>query len=153
MTPSPSRRIHVYDVYDNELKELYHGPKDRPSVFEDLDIFSLDVDTRRLLHELEETFSRLESVVQWTLKDILDQISDYTKPDDSYKSSLSLSRISVEDLRKYFIFLRFRNSEGYQDVIHSLRLHTRPRQARKRLHSIPTTHCSRIDFAVSFVNS
>ena len=66
------------------------------------------------------TFSRLESVVQWTLKDILDQISDYTSSDDSYKSSLSLSHTSVEELRKYFIFLRFRNSGGYEDVIHSL---------------------------------
>lgn len=81
---------------------------------------SLDVDTRRLLHELEVTFSRLESVVQWTLKDILDQISDYTSAGDSYKSSLSLGRTSVEELRKYFIFLRFRNSGGYEDVIHSL---------------------------------
>jgi hypothetical protein len=117
-----SRRIHVYDVYDNELKELYQGPQARLSVFGDLNIFSLDVDTRRLLRELEDTFSRLESVVQWTLKDILDQISDYTSPDDSYKSSLSLSRISAEELRKYFIFLRFRNSGGYQDAIHSLQV-------------------------------
>ena len=119
-TSTKSRRIHVYDVYDNDLKELYQGPKDRPSVFDDLNIFSLDVDTRRLLREVEETFSRLESVVQWTLKDILDQISGYTSPDDSYKSSLSLSRISAEELRKYFIFLRFRNSGGYQDAVHSL---------------------------------
>lgn len=110
----------MYDVYDNELKELHHGPKEQPSIFEDLDIGFLDIDTRRLLNELEEAFSSLESVVQWALKDILNQISDYTSRNDSYKSSLSLSRVSAEEVRKYFILLRFRNSEKYQDIICSL---------------------------------
>ena len=115
-----SRRIHVYDVYDNKLKEVHHIPEGQPSVFEDLDIGSLDVDTRHLIHKLEETFFRLQSVVRSALKDIMDQISDHATRDDSYKIPLSVSCISVEDIRKYFIFLRFRNSKGYQDVIQSL---------------------------------
>ncbi|KAF8814543.1 hypothetical protein BYT27DRAFT_7081988, partial [Phlegmacium glaucopus] len=34
--------------------------------------------------------------------------------------SLPYDRRTVETLRKYFVFFRFRNSEGYRQTVHSL---------------------------------
>ncbi len=67
----------------------------------------------------EESFSRLESATQSSLEHILD---GELKGGDSMssKTSLPLSNTSVEELRKYFVFLCFRNSVGYQKTIWSL---------------------------------
>ncbi len=116
--PLPGR-VHIYDVYNNDLKEVHHETKERSCVFQDLNTGSLDVDTRQLLHAAEESFSRLESATQSSLKHILD---GKLKGGDSVSSkiSLPLSSTSVDELRKYFVFLRFRNSVGYQKTIWSL---------------------------------
>jgi len=84
-------------------------------VFQDLNTGSLDVDTRQLLHAAEESFSQLESATQSSLEHILD---GKLKLDSvSSKISLPLSSTSVDELRKYFVFLRFRNSLCYQKII------------------------------------
>jgi hypothetical protein len=90
-------------------------------VFQDLDTGSLDVDTRQLLHAAEESFSRLESATQSSLEHILGGKLNLEGADSvSSKISLPLSSTSVDELRRYFVFLRFRNSLGYQRVIWSL---------------------------------
>jgi len=111
-------RVHIYDVYNNDLREVKHEIKQRSSAFQDLNTGFLDVDTRQLLHAAEESFSRLESATQSALEHILDGKLDLEGADSvSSKTSLPLSSTSVDGLRKYFVFLRFRNSLAYQKII------------------------------------
>lgn len=106
-------------MYDNDLTEIHRPPKDTILVFHDLDIGHLQPYTRQVLAEAEKAFSRLESEAQTVLKDLLDR-TVWSGDNYTNKKSLPLNRISVEVLRKYFVFLRFRNSGGYRDTVRSL---------------------------------
>ncbi|KAF8896916.1 kinase-like domain-containing protein [Gymnopilus junonius] len=117
--PSRPPRVHVYDVYDNELTEIYRPRKDTTSIFHDLDNGHLQPYTRQALAEAEKAFSKLECEAQTALKDLLDR-TVWSGESYSNKKSLPLNRTSVEVLRKYFVFLRFRNSGGYRDTVQSL---------------------------------
>ncbi|KAF8151656.1 kinase-like domain-containing protein [Crassisporium funariophilum] len=117
--PTCPPRVHIYDVYENELSETHQPPKGRDSIFKDLDIGSLDSETRKVLDDAEAAFAHLESDAQTALSDLLGRT---VWSGETYvgKKSLSFDRRAVETLRKYFVFLRFRNSAGYRHTVQSL---------------------------------
>ncbi|KAF9552877.1 kinase-like protein [Agrocybe pediades] len=117
--PSRPPRVHVYDVYDNDLTEIYKPPKGALSVFHDLDPGFLQTETRRVLASAEEAFFKLESETEHILIDLLER-TIWSGENCAQKKSLPFSRQSVETLRKYFVFLRFRNSAGYRQTVESL---------------------------------
>jgi len=117
--PGPLR-VHVYDVYNNDLREVYHESTEDVSIFQDLNINELYVGARRLLQEANHAFSRLELVTQSALNDILDRGLRSQGRNDMNQTSMAFSRVSVMALRKYFVFLRFRNGPGYKKTLQSL---------------------------------
>ncbi|TFK38492.1 kinase-like domain-containing protein [Crucibulum laeve] len=110
-------RIHIYDVYDNELIQTSEIPATSRLVFQDIDDGSLDLETRNVLSKADRAFYQLEREAEEALTDLL-QRTQWTG--DTSKKSLPFDRKAVEVLRKYFVFLRFRNSAGYRDAIHSV---------------------------------
>jgi len=58
-----------------------------------------------------ETESALEDLLGRTIK---------SDEDPAEMKALPFRRASVETLRKYFVFLRFRNSAGYREIVQSL---------------------------------
>lgn len=111
--------MHTYDVYDNELMEIHQPPKSFRPIFQDLDIGFLENETRRALEDAEDAFSLLETDTQTALQDVLYR-TVWSEESYAGKKSLPYDRRTVETLRKYFVFLRFRNSEGYRQTVHSL---------------------------------
>ncbi|CAA7264551.1 unnamed protein product [Cyclocybe aegerita] len=117
--PSRPPRVHLYDIYDNELTETHQVPKQATSIFQDLDIGLLEFRTRACLRDAEIAFTHLESEVQSVLTDLLNR-TVWSGEDVATKRSLSFNRSDVETLRKYFVFLRFRNSAAYSKTVCSL---------------------------------
>ncbi|KAF9530687.1 kinase-like domain-containing protein [Crepidotus variabilis] len=114
-------RVHIYDVYANELTEVNESPSNEPSIFHQFNFGVLDPNTRYTLEEAESAFSRLEREVESVLREILDYTVWSGRSNSAQsKNSLVFSRISIEALRKYFVFIRFRNSSGYQETISAL---------------------------------
>ncbi|KAF8196982.1 kinase-like domain-containing protein [Pholiota molesta] len=122
-------RLHIYDVCTNELRETHDPPYDSPSIFDDLDIGYLTVDTSEKLSEAEALFSQLEHEAHDALKDLLDRTIwgdergafQRTRNGTATTNSIAFTRKATETLRKYFLFLRFRNSDGYNKIVESLK--------------------------------
>ena len=104
-------------------------PCQEETVFQDLDIGFLSVDTLQALQDTEASFSRLERKAYDVIKDVLERTvwgEDWNaRKSAQYKDGkanpVSLHVRDAETLRKYLLFLRFRNSEGYQQIVDSLR--------------------------------
>jgi hypothetical protein len=122
-------RLHIYDVCTNELRETHEPTYDSPSIFDDLDIGYLTVDTAEKLSEAEALFSQLEHEAHDALKDLLDRTIwgdergafQRTRNGTATTNSIAFTRKATETLRKYFLFLRFRNSDGYTKIVESLK--------------------------------
>jgi hypothetical protein len=99
--------------------ELHRPPKEFKSVFQDLKIGSLESETLRALRDAEDAFSLLESDTRAALNSLLER-TVWSEESYAGKKSLPCDRRTVETLRKYFVFLRFRNSEGYRETVRSL---------------------------------
>ena len=107
-------------MYDNELSETYQASKESTeSIFKDLHFVSLQPETHQVLCDAESAFTRLECEAQAVLKNLLDQ-TVWSGESYAGKKSLPFARNDVEILRKYFVFLRFRNSAGYRETVQSL---------------------------------
>ena len=111
--------MHVYDVYDNDLTEFYQPPKETRSVFQDLKIGFLESKTLSAIQDTENAFSLLETDTQTAVNGLLER-TVWSGESYTGKKSLPCDRRTVETLRKYFVFLRFRNSEGYRQTVRSL---------------------------------
>lgn len=111
--------MHVYDVYDNELMEFHQSPMESKPIFQDLNIGFLESETHKALKNAEDAFSLLESDTRAALNNLLER-TVWSEESYAGKKSLSYNRQTVETLRKYFVFLRFRNSEGYRQTVRSL---------------------------------
>lgn len=122
-------RVHIYDAYTNDLTET-HKPQASGSsnIFCDLDIGLLSVETLQALRDAERSFLRLENQVSEIIREVLERTvwgDDWNarrraQCKDSRTNSLPLTLRDVETLRNYFLFVRFRNSEGYQQIFESL---------------------------------
>lgn len=111
--------MHVYDVYDNELMEFHRPPKDPRPIFQDLKIDCLEGATHTTLLDAERAFSVLETDTRVALNDFLER-TVWNEEGYPGTKALPYDRLTVETLRKYFVFLRFRNSEGYHETVCSL---------------------------------
>jgi len=105
----------MYDVYDNELSEFLQPPIQTRTAFQDFRDSSL---ATSLLGTAEQAFSLLE----WEAETILTQLmeSTYSSGIPTRSTSFCFSKERLANLRKYFAFLRFRNSRKYQTTFCSL---------------------------------
>ncbi|KIJ94789.1 hypothetical protein K443DRAFT_134619 [Laccaria amethystina LaAM-08-1] len=115
--PSTKQRVHIYDVYDNELNEAYEIPNSDRTIFQDFDSGFLDVETQKIPKEVEKSFTKLEFDAQSVVTDLLDRT---VWSEENTKRSIPFNRRDVETLRKYFVFLRFRNSVAYRQMVVTL---------------------------------
>ncbi|KAF8632355.1 hypothetical protein AX15_001913 [Amanita polypyramis BW_CC] len=98
------------------LSEVQEAPiHDHRSVFRDF-AHGIDPATEAVLGAAEEAFTHLEYQVEETLEYLLHQLRS-----NSNCRELHVERTSVDVLRRYFAFLRFRNSRAYKDVIRHVR--------------------------------
>ena len=122
--PSRTPRIHTFDVYNNALSEAQQAPCEPATIFRDLEIGPLDGETRKMLSNAETAFASLQHEAKLVLRDMLDR-TVWSGEDYAGKKSLPFSRHDVETVRTYFVFLRFRNSRGYRDIVASLEAYYR----------------------------
>lgn len=115
--------MHTYDVYNNELTETRRVPEQVRTVFHDFDIISLGGGCRSVLHTAEMAFTRLENEVERILSELISKIrsshSGESQP-AATRLELPISRHSRDALLRYFVFLRYRNSEKYKETVASL---------------------------------
>ncbi|KAK0447351.1 kinase-like domain-containing protein [Desarmillaria tabescens] len=115
-----SRRVHEYDVYANKLSEVRPDVvKPDISVFQDLIRGELWPGTQRALSEAETSFGKLQYRAEEILSDIIYAVNLPKFQRDGCKS-IPIESSSINLLIKYLVFLRFRNSPKYSEIVHRL---------------------------------
>lgn len=127
-----SAHTYIYDVYANDLSECFSVPSDatpkRP-VFHDFDDGGLYPGPLHELQKAEEEFSSLETHAEQILADLIDVIyPSLSHGTDSASStaesfalrSIPIGRAQLSTLVKFFVFLRFRNSGKYMEIVNGL---------------------------------
>lgn len=122
-------RVHIYDTWSNVLTETRRIPSTSRSVFQDLYDISHDQRSDEALRIAEEAFSSLEFEVEATLMVLLDVMSS---SDLSTKKRSRLDWHTTNTLRRFFVFLRYRNSELYRANLAVLR--STPHNIRHRIY-------------------
>jgi hypothetical protein len=131
-------------VYENQLDEVHQLLDSKTPLFEgfyldrqykDALSVKIDVETSRVLADAECLFSSLEDDVTMHLRTILQQLclhepsspsasTDNPTPaaytPDPNVTSVTLSLASWAKVRRFLVFLRFRNSAGYAGIVHKL---------------------------------
>ncbi|KAJ3549239.1 hypothetical protein NMY22_g962 [Coprinellus aureogranulatus] len=137
-------RLHVYNVYDNQLDEVHHIPDTPAHLFQgfyldahykDALSVKIDVETSRVLAEAERLFHSLEDDVIMHLRTVLHQLSGKDILSESCPSTskapaqftfdpeikfATLSLANWAKIRRFLVFLRFRNSAGYANIVRKL---------------------------------
>ncbi|PBK63653.1 kinase-like protein [Armillaria solidipes] len=114
------RRVYGYDVYANELSEVCPDVvKPDISVFQDLIRGQLWPGTQRALSEAELSFLKLQHQVEEILSDIIHAV-DLPKFQRDGCKYIPTESSSITLLIKYLVFLRFRNSPKYSEIVHRL---------------------------------
>lgn len=108
-------RVHVYNVYDNELSETRQLPAQFESVFKDLDG---DLASTELVQAAEQAFYHLESEAATTLNRLIERT--YASGTPTRTNSFYFDRARMESLSRYLTFLRFRNSIKYREILRLL---------------------------------
>ncbi|KAK0502305.1 kinase-like domain-containing protein [Armillaria luteobubalina] len=117
---SSNTRLHEYDVYANKLSEVcYDTIKPRMSIFEDLIRGELWPGTQCALCEAEISFLKLQHQAEGILTDIISAVILPKTQRDGCKS-IPIHSTSITLLIKYLVFLRFRNSPKYSELVHRL---------------------------------
>ncbi|KAK0218725.1 kinase-like domain-containing protein [Armillaria fumosa] len=117
---SGPRRVHEYDVYANKLSEVRPDVvKPDVSVFQDLMRVQLWPGTQRALSEAEISFLKLQDKAEGILTDIISAVNLPKIQHDGSKS-IPIHATSITLLIKYLVFLRFRNSPKYSELVHHL---------------------------------
>lgn len=127
-------RIHLYDVYDNELGELNEAPPTSRSIFADIacnsdgEPITITEETRRIYDDAEEAFNKLQEDAMVTIDSITYQLQPppdilelSTSDMCSVPDAVTLPRSGLSQLRRYLVFVRFRNSPGYSTILWRLR--------------------------------
>ncbi|KAK0234607.1 kinase-like domain-containing protein [Armillaria nabsnona] len=113
-------RVYGYDVYVNKLSEVCPDVvKPDISVFQDLMRGQLWPGTQRALSEAELSFLKLQHQVEDILNDIIHAV-DLPKFQRDGCKYIPIESSSITLLIKYLVFLRFRNSPKYSEIIHRL---------------------------------
>ncbi|EGN97419.1 hypothetical protein SERLA73DRAFT_75104 [Serpula lacrymans var. lacrymans S7.3] len=113
-------RVHIYDVYDNELSETRRTPEQSRTVFQEFDTGTLDDSCRTALRTAELAFTRLESEAERVLDELISKIRAPEDASGYAKREIAIPRRSLNVIRKFFVFLRYRNSDEYAAHIASL---------------------------------
>ncbi|KAK7460514.1 hypothetical protein VKT23_009234 [Stygiomarasmius scandens] len=110
-------RLHVYDVYNGDLLELKTPAVDQRSVFQDLDS-ALDNGPRKVLRFANRVFKTLESQAETAFSKLIEQ----TRHEESspLPTSVFIESREISTVIKFLVFLRFRNSPKYQEMIKEL---------------------------------
>ncbi len=113
--------MHRYDVYANELSEVdLDGFKSDVSVFQDLIQEELYPGTQRALADAEACFLKLQRRAEEILCEIIRAIHLPEHEGGSSRRSIPLDPLKSCLLIKYFVFLRFRNSPQYSEIVHQI---------------------------------
>ncbi|TFK63642.1 kinase-like protein [Pluteus cervinus] len=109
-------KFHAYDVYQGVLAEIQQ-PAARSSIFAG---FTLNSDESDLdLGAAETAFQTLEREVEWIMTPLINRLLADRLP----SKKIPIGPTSAETLRKYFSFLRFRNSARYHEIVSSVNAH------------------------------
>ncbi|KAG6919677.1 hypothetical protein DXG01_002620 [Tephrocybe rancida] len=110
-------RLHVYDVYDNDLSEIINPPDTTRPVFQDLATET----SSRLLQSAEVAFRALEFEAEETLSGLIDRT--FCSGDLDKSTSFGFDQSRLTNLCRYLVFLRFRNSAKYREIVQSFQEH------------------------------
>ncbi|KAK0429749.1 kinase-like domain-containing protein, partial [Armillaria borealis] len=114
-------RVHEYDVYANKLSEVrYDAGKPDISVFQDLIRGELWPGTQCALCEAEISFLKLQHKAEEILNDIIYVVNLPKIQREGCIKSIPIGSSSITLLIKYLVFLRFRNSPKYSELVHHL---------------------------------
>ncbi|KDQ49385.1 hypothetical protein JAAARDRAFT_42951 [Jaapia argillacea MUCL 33604] len=113
-------RLHIYDTSQGVLAEARRIPQRKRGIFHIYDNGVLDHHCRSALSRAEDAFWSLEQEVEG----ILDQLISVVGGVET-RTRLPISDDDLHSLRKYFIFLRYRNSDKYAETFHKLGQKTR----------------------------
>ncbi|KAL0948376.1 hypothetical protein HGRIS_010958 [Hohenbuehelia grisea] len=117
-------RVHIYDMYENELTETRRMPEKARSVFQDFHDEDManhaSLRCKQTLADAEAAFEELESDAEKTLLELMRSIPE---PSESHghKTVLPMDKHAIDRLRTYLVFLRFRNCTEYTNIIASMR--------------------------------
>ncbi|KAH6873773.1 TKL/TKL-ccin protein kinase [Coprinopsis sp. MPI-PUGE-AT-0042] len=126
-------RIHLYDVYDNDLAEINQAPPTSRSIFADIacnsdgEPITITEETQRIYDDAEEAFDTLQEDAMVALDSMTSQLQPLglleTSTSDirSVPELVTLPRSGLSQLRRYLVFIRFRNSPGYSTILWRLR--------------------------------
>ncbi|KAK0200333.1 kinase-like domain-containing protein [Desarmillaria ectypa] len=113
--------VHRYDVYANELSEVdSDGFESNVSVFQDLIREELYPGTQRALADAEACFSKLQCRAEEILAEIIRAVRLPELESDCSRRSIPLDPLKSCLLIKYLVFLRFRNSPQYSEIVHRI---------------------------------
>ena len=117
-------RVHTYDVFNNVLSETRRIPEQTCTVFHDFVSDTLDEGCHSALRTAEQAFVRLENEVERVLAELARQIRVRTHgPTDSdpehcpRRFEIATAKRDRDVLLRYFVFLRYRNSEAYRETV------------------------------------
>ncbi|KZP22879.1 kinase-like protein [Athelia psychrophila] len=118
LTPD-DQRFHVYDVHNNTLSETRRVPQQNRSIFQDfLNQEVLDEHCKIAFEAAEMAFARLEAKAELAFEHLMHEVAS---SQDRTKTNLaSIKRHELETLRRYFVFVRFRNSSQYAFMLSNL---------------------------------
>ncbi|KAF5347225.1 hypothetical protein D9758_011080 [Tetrapyrgos nigripes] len=111
-------RIHVYDVYNGDLLELENANGPRRAVFQDLDS-ALDAGPRSALEHAENSFHELESRAEVALSKVIHEVhhTGCSSSTSKHPPQICLDSTELSTIIQFLVFLRFRNSSKYQEII------------------------------------
>ncbi|KII84781.1 hypothetical protein PLICRDRAFT_117229 [Plicaturopsis crispa FD-325 SS-3] len=118
-----THRVHVYDVYENNLTELRRIPFQPRTIFHDFQNGTLGKVCEVELREAEQAFARLEGDVEHGLTRLVhdvQNIADTAAPGQNI--AVPVEPRTLLNFRKFFTFLRYRNSTNYDETLGNLGL-------------------------------
>ncbi|KAN0078207.1 Protein kinase-like domain containing protein [Tylopilus felleus] len=113
-------RVHIYDVFHNVLSETRRIPEQTRTVFHDFcaDVHALDDEgCLAALKTAEQAFVRLENEVERILVGVVHQIRAVRAHAAVRRFEVSVAKREREALLRYFVFLRYRNSDAYRETL------------------------------------
>ncbi|KAF7971576.1 hypothetical protein HWV62_20828 [Athelia sp. TMB] len=114
-----NQRFHVYDVHTNSLAETRRVPQQSRNVFQDfLNQEVLDEHCHTALEAAEMAFAALEAKAELAFEHLMQEVA--SSQDRTKTKPLSIKQHELETLRRYFVFIRFRNSSAYAFMLSNL---------------------------------
>jgi len=95
-------------------------PEQTDTVFQDFLMDALDEGCRAAVRTAEKAFTRLEVEVERILADLVCKLRSSPSARSLARQEVAISRRSRDQLLRYFVFLRYRNSEQYQSTVDAL---------------------------------